>query len=686
MTGSTRADRRYVMRISRLTVDKLGVKLYDSVSAVVAELVANSYDADASKVRVRLPLGTLLAHGAPDGTFEQLGDWSIEVVDDGHGMTPDEAIDHYLHVGRNRRAHVEQGPVSRHRHRQVMGRKGIGKLAPFGICRTIEVISAGEPRTDRGFLVSHFKMDFDKIMADTDDAVEFDPGAMDRTYFEATGTTIRLSEFLNKSVPDAETFQRQLARRFALAQPDFDVTIEDTRNPGDNPPRPISPLDVPLLAGTRVDLAARPVQTAQGETLPVTGWLGLAKDAYKNEETTGVRIYSRGKLVGATRDFEQPAGYTGEFTMRSYLVGEVQAEWLDLDDGEDLVRTDRQSILWDSDYGQALRRWGADLIREIGATAREPRRNRVSAIFLETSRVVEKAKERYQDKDVIDAAVALATRIGRFAAEDELLDDDYVSGLTEIILGVAPHQALVEAFRRFSAELQGTTPSIDQLLDLFGRTRLAEMASYGQIVVERVRILRELEGIVLESAAESDLQELLARAPWLIEPTWSVISKNQALRTFKVGFEAFWKAKTGEEIALAIGLETKRPDFTLIDVGHQLHIVEIKAARHQFDDADCERMLNYADAFDEFFAAHPGLKIEFPLAYQIDVIADGENLSKPNNRRAYASLIEKKVVVRTTWHDFLTRAKIAHEAFLEASRVAQEATAALDTTGTQTSE
>ena len=28
----------YTMRISRLTVDKLGVKLYDRVSAVIAEL------------------------------------------------------------------------------------------------------------------------------------------------------------------------------------------------------------------------------------------------------------------------------------------------------------------------------------------------------------------------------------------------------------------------------------------------------------------------------------------------------------------------------------------------------------------------------------------------------------------------------------------------------------------------
>ena len=60
MTDSTGSD-RYVMRISRMTVDKLGVRLYDRVSAVVAELVANAYDADAENVVVRVPLATLLA-------------------------------------------------------------------------------------------------------------------------------------------------------------------------------------------------------------------------------------------------------------------------------------------------------------------------------------------------------------------------------------------------------------------------------------------------------------------------------------------------------------------------------------------------------------------------------------------------------------------------------------------------
>ena len=78
----------YRMRISRLTVDKLGVKLYDRVSSVIAELVANSYDADATKVTILAPMDELLAEKHA-GKLKDKG-YKIEVIDNGHGMTPEE--------------------------------------------------------------------------------------------------------------------------------------------------------------------------------------------------------------------------------------------------------------------------------------------------------------------------------------------------------------------------------------------------------------------------------------------------------------------------------------------------------------------------------------------------------------------------------------------------------------------
>lgn len=63
MSSDNAGDERgkYRMTVSRMTVDKLGVKLYDKVSAVIAELVANGYDADAERIIIEAPMDTMLA-------------------------------------------------------------------------------------------------------------------------------------------------------------------------------------------------------------------------------------------------------------------------------------------------------------------------------------------------------------------------------------------------------------------------------------------------------------------------------------------------------------------------------------------------------------------------------------------------------------------------------------------------
>jgi len=659
----TNASQGYSLTISRLTIDKLGVKLYDKVSAVVAELIANGYDADAENVTVELPLGTELA--SKDPTTKEAADKGHEVVvrDDGHGMSPDEARAFYLKVGRDRRAYAEQGARSRTKKRPVMGRKGIGKLAPFGICRRIEILSAGGDKVvDQGYLTTHFFLDFDKIVTDDETPVPLEVGDKDATYSPAPGTTVRLTQFLPKRVPDTVTFHRQLATRFALAAPDFTVHVIDTR-PTPHIDTVVEQFKVPVRDGTKVDVANRPVNTADGETLAVTGWLAMAKDSYSNEEGAGVRIYARGKIVANTRDFEQPAGFTGEFAMRSYLVGQVHADWLD-DDSEDLIRTDRQSILWDSERGEALREWGASIIKEIAKASAGPRRESKSAKFMKDAKIEERAAERYGDEEVVRVAVELGKKIGGFAAEDELADPDYVDGLAEIVLSVAPHQALVQAFKEISSQQDAT---IEQLVTLFGRARVAEMASYGQIASERVQSIRELQGAITKTGVdEADMQTLIANAPWLIRPDWSVITQNQALKTFRDQFTKFWKDKYGEDIEVAISHEKKRPDFTLIHHGRMLHVVEIKVPGHSFNGKDYERLQNYVTAFSEFFKVNAGMKSEFAEGWRIDLIADVVKLTDETQRYAFESFERDKVVVRQSWNDFLAAAVTAHEAFLNA--------------------
>lgn len=659
----------YELRISRLTVDKLGVKLYDKVSAVVSELVANAYDADAENVTVRLPLSTKLASTKSGVMADAAG--AIEIEDDGHGMTPDEARQFYLRVGADRRSRSqlpaveENGNKSRIKHRPVMGRKGIGKLAPFGICRKIEVRSAGGIPNDQGYLVTHFYMDFDKILTDSDDPVPLTVGSDDGTRSPKSGTLIRLSNFLNKIVPDQDEFGRQMATRFYSGMGnDFHIHVVDTKKNKDNT-FDIKAINIKLLDDSKIDVSQCPLVLPNGVELPVSGWMGMARTAYKNAELAGVRIYARNKIVAITRDFNQPSGYTGEFAVRSYLVGEITAEWID---GKvDLVRTDRQDIIWDSEYGQAFKAWGANLVKRIAHQSREPRRARVADIFFSISDFENKVTREFQDKDIRDVAIRLGKKIGSFAAEDELGDIDFVEDLANFILTAAPQQALLNSFKDLAKHLnKGEEVDVCQMNDIFKRTNIAQLAAYAQITAQRLRIIENLERIVNSRVDESEFQNLLTQAPWLIAPSWSVITSNQSLSTVKDQFERAWNDGHPEDpIVLAITYKTKRPDFVLSSIENTLHIVEIKKSGYKLGNSDIDRLSNYVEAFEKFFKDNSEVRNNFPRGWKITVIVDGVNPTSSSQRRALQSFIDSGEVEHITWLDFLLRAKKVHEQFLE---------------------
>jgi hypothetical protein len=711
------------MKISRLTIDKLGVKLYDKASAVVSELVANSYDADAKSVIIDIPLGTELSPsekhqrtrdqqdsranekdnparagifgsefradkectdvaGIPSspvyGTLNQgrlaptdapAPTWEIVVVDDGQGMTPSEAQDFYMNVGGDRRTRPKDGNRTRDLNRQVMGRKGIGKLAPFGICRQIEVVSAGGEPDEHGYLTSHFILNYEKIVRDEDGDVPLDTGSRDRTRSSKRGTTVYLRQFLPKRVPDRDTFHRQLARRFGRLET-FDIQIRNLRDTNSVLER-LAEFSVPIMPGTEIRLEGRPVITGNGDKLPVSGLIGMAKESYRNPEMAGVRIYARNKIVGTTRDFGRSAGFTGEFMARSYLVGEIHADWLD--DDEDLVRTDRQDILWDSDYGEALQEYGARLIKEVAQKSNAPRRENTARMFLRKSDITTRAQNIFEDESVIKAATDLGKRIGACASEDELQLQEYVDDLSDIVLSVAPHKALMDAFRAFAAEVGvDGADSIGRLADLFGKTRVAEFASYAQIADERVRSIVELETALDKDVAESELQKIISNAPWLIRADWTVLTTNESFATFKRKFGKVFPGETSPTAQLTLDHPRRRPDFILVNFGDGVHAIEIKAPNHGFDNADFDRLFAYVETFDQLAKESPMMLEACGGRWEINLVADGIAISNTQKERLFQSWIKDRVVVHTTWSDFLHRARVSHEQFLQTHASARQ--------------
>ena len=100
-------NERLKMTFMPNTIEHLGVRLYSTIPPVIAELIANSYDADAKRVTIKL-IDT-------DPSNKE-----IIVEDDGHGMSFDDINSKFLRIGRNRRvSDADKSPGGR----LVIGKK-----------------------------------------------------------------------------------------------------------------------------------------------------------------------------------------------------------------------------------------------------------------------------------------------------------------------------------------------------------------------------------------------------------------------------------------------------------------------------------------------------------------------------------------------------------------------------------
>ncbi|MEG8180444.1 ATP-binding protein [Nocardia terpenica] len=647
-------DHKYTMRISRLAIDKLGIKLYDRVSAVLAELIANSYDADATLVRVTLPWGVTLAGTVRAAEEPQ---YEIIVTDNGHGMTADEVNAHYLMVGSDRRLRTGSD-LSRERRRPVMGRKGIGKLAAFGICRTIEVITAGSGSADRtpaGWPVSHIVMDLYDMLSDTESDYYPKPGARDGMFSDRRGTTVILRDFFRKRVNSGPELNRQLAARFGVERSDWRVEVH---NAVAGESFILSDLPIDVMEETRIDLAHRPVRVGRAQ-LPVTGWVAYSKQPYRDEAMAGVRIYARGKIVAQTRDFGIPAGFTGEFKLRSYLVGAIHVDWLD--DDEDLVRSDRQDIMWNSPRGEALAVWGRELIREIGRMGERSLRRRVWEEFVEKSCIYESLEaiapgDRMFRDSVIDAARILVASKDRAALDDH----GHVESIVRLALSLGPQRSLLATLKEIAED---TDPRLDMVVALFERARVAEIYSLGQIASERVAVVDRLRRLIDDRRSlERPFQELIERAPWLLAPEWTPLGMNESLKRVRASFERWYLQKFGATlVTTSIGSEKREPDFVLLHDSGELWIVEIKRMDYHLTDEEYNRAINYLYSLDTFLTENPRIGAQFPRR-RLTFIVDHIDKLRPASR---SSLDSDSRIDRRTWRELLDSTLRAHRDFLE---------------------
>ena len=680
----------YTMRISRLTVDKLGVKLYDKVSAVIAELVSNSYDADAAKVRIYAPMNKYLASKSNRKVVDK--GFHICIQDNGHGMTPYEMQKFFLVVGAERRSDVQRGDQSRKYQRKVMGRKGVGKLAPFGICRVIEIISSGGERINEngqsGYRTSHIVLDYDDITDDQSNLEHpYKPAVGDNnsTLMPEHGTKVILKNFNYRRVPGIDTLLRQIAQRFGISSCDWGIELYDNTKTSSDPDhfREIGEFDVVYMPNTKIVFRNSGVKSEaigpdgkiieslsagfnyDDDFYPLNGWIAYSKQPYKDDLMAGVRIYCRGKIAAQTSVFNRKAGFTGEHNIRSYLIGQLSADWLD--EEEDLIQTDRRDILWSEELGSAFQDWGQKVVTLIGNMSRDPMRTASAEIFLSTGNVHERAKQAYpsdSDDQIREQAIQLATRFGRTISRAEAENPTVVNELVDLSIQLAPHVTLDNRMRA-AAEREDTP--LAMLSAILRTARFAELASFGRIASDRIKVMNRLEELKdNEDTQEDSLQKLIEDAPWLVNPEWAPVTTNQTLRTLRVEFGKYYKKKTGRTISLTdFSAPGRRPDFVLTTQEGEIQIIEIKRPGHKLTNNEMDRIVNYYDQMREFIADPANKEIRKHLStFHITLVCDDLALSGAQ-KAAYEGYENSRGITCINWSSFLAKTRALHQDFLD---------------------
>lgn len=342
-----------VLKFEPSTVGHLGSNMYSHLPNAVAELIANAYDADAKRVVVRV--------GADD-----LGDF-VSVTDDGHGMSLEDLASKYLRIGRNRRNELHSG-LSESGQRKVSGKKGIGKLALFGVGHLVEV------RTSRKDSNSLHKvtLDYEKML---DSKGEYRPHVESSTTdSKRHGTQITIRRLVRSSPIRPDALRRSLARLFDYGDTTFRLFVENKQGE-----------ETEVTKEGRLDGIASEFQwileePGAKEIIGLAPWsfialhqiTGRIVSATSPLEGTnrGIALYASGRLINEPEFF----GASESSHAFSYLTGFIDVSYLD-DIKPDVIATDRRAINWEAEEPAELRTVLAEILQKVAGDWRKSRRS-----------------------------------------------------------------------------------------------------------------------------------------------------------------------------------------------------------------------------------------------------------------------------------------------------------------------
>ena len=627
------SERKLYLKFHGRVIEHLGIQMYQSAVNAIAELVANAWDADATSVEIELPETVT----RPDATFV--------IRDDGVGMTFEECQSFYLAVGRNRRGEETEGKTAR--GRSVLGRKGIGKFAGFGIASLMTVKTVSRATGEH----TVFRLDLNVLMEN--DKPSTNPKEIDVVAYAPPddgnraqhGTSITLSKPTIHRAPSGNQFRISMARRFLLhqGQADFKVSVQGEPLPQSYDVAGFEyqfPKDLPeLIEGVKIDEDGWGLEAVGGKDIR---WRFLfRKDTIDEEELKGVAVFAGGKLVQRPFFFNLTGGMTGQHGAE-YLAGQVVADFIDQLPA-DLIATERQRVNWDRVETDPLLDWGQSRLRHVFRAwvklrAAEKTRRLENRLVGFADRLERLTKH---ERKIVKRAL---TSLGAIPTISENQFDE----LGRAVLGAWEQGRLTELIAEI-AESEALDESA--LLNVLMEARVLTALQTVEVVRTKLEAIQGLRKRIEAKELENAVRDFIAENPWLISAEWETYRKEVGLRSIL--------DKAADVAALSADIYRGRLDLTMASGSHLL-VLEFVRPGLTVDWDHLSRFELYVRSIRSRIKSKTGARFGDVTGY---IVAD--HLDRKPEFTDKIQAMAREEMYALDWHALLDKAEVGWRDFLK---------------------
>lgn len=554
----TKIDTKLKLKFDIGIIELLGDQLYTQLPAVLSEYISNAYDADASEVIITIDVWDSDGHLKED----------ITITDNGIGIADDEdnhiigINEKYLKIGRKRRR-VDNVTVSKIYGRKIQGKKGIGKLAGFGITKKIEITTISNN------ILNKFILDYDEMhKVATNEEYYPDHVKINKYVPTENGTSIKLCEIFKKTEIDLRKLVIGLVKRSKVFDENFKVIliknvndIEADKIVIDNEMYLNSIKEINSIQfewNIPEDFEKIDIETNIKDYFienEIKGKIYTSNTPLKKEDQ-GIILYANGKLCQDNCTFNERANDN----FYQYMFGNLDVDFIDKDIETDNISTARDSLVWENEISQELRTNIDAVIRKIQSSWRELRKEDKKQNL---NGVVK------TDIDKWLQSLPLSERKTATKLVDTILNDAHIDNER-----AKEYVEYVQDMYSFSTFKDLATEIIDiddfnvgSTLKLIKDWKFIEAKELAKVSEGRIKTIDSFEKMINENKSERDvIQPFIEEFPWLLDP--KLISFEREVTYLKILREKCSDAHLDES--------NRRIDFLTSMSDNTIYIFELK--------------------------------------------------------------------------------------------------------------